>query len=274
MGFKSYWDDSEDDGSKMFGVGGFIGPDRGWSGLESRWLSALPTGINYFHSTDCFSGNGQFEPKKGFPVKQRAALLDKLSDVICETDVKLICHAIDVPKYMHFAPKRIENDFLGNKYRACFEACIQSACRDYMQPSNSPEPKETGDVCNIYYENSEYSHSVQRALRDLRGDALIWWRSRVGTATPGTKAGPKAIPLLQVADLGAFLGTKHVSDAPDGRIPWRPYYQKLVSAGRVWTSGRITRSSLGFLYALFQTREHPEILDEVWDGSDKEEKEQ
>lgn len=97
------------------------------------------------------AATGNLNPKRAFQSNRGLHLLDKLCDLICETDVKLISHVIDVPKYMHFAPKRIENDFLGNKYRACFEACIQSACREYLEPSNSPEPKETGDVCDIYY---------------------------------------------------------------------------------------------------------------------------
>ena len=98
MLFQSYWDDSEDTASKLFGVGGFVGPENAWNTLEPRWLASLPEGIDFFHATDCFSGNNQFEPQKGFPRERRSELLDRLTDLICETNIKLFCRAIDVPK--------------------------------------------------------------------------------------------------------------------------------------------------------------------------------
>ncbi len=128
MLYKSYWDDSEDHATKLFGVGGFVGPESAWDQLEAEWLGSLPPEIEFFHATDCFSGNNQFEPRRGFPRQRRIELLDKLTDLVCQADVRLISRAIEVPKYVNFAPKRIENEFLGNKYVACFDANIQTAC--------------------------------------------------------------------------------------------------------------------------------------------------
>src|SRR5215469_798711 len=151
MLFRCYFDDSADDATKLFGVGGFVGPDAVWDELQSQWLKALPAGIEFFHATDCFSGNNQFEPKRGFSVERRITLLDLLVGIVCRSDIKLICRVIDVPKYVRFAPKRIENDFLGNQYVACVDANIQTVCRDYMSPPGQPSPVETGDVCAIFY---------------------------------------------------------------------------------------------------------------------------
>jgi hypothetical protein len=268
--FRSYLDDSEHSATKLYGVGGFVGPVGVWDKLEQQWVAALPAGIKYFNASTCFVGSEQFTPAKGFDIPKRIELLNVLTDLVCQTDIKLICETIDSPVYMNFAPAPIENLFLGNKHAVCFEAAVMSACRDYMQPSGTPHPVDTGDACDIFYEASEYSDSVQRKLRNLREDESLWWRSRIGKATPGTKTGHCAIPLLQVADLGVFLGTKRIADAPDGKIPWRPHWDKLERAGKVWSRGKINRSSLGLLWALFNTQRHPEVLDEVWD-SDKSE---
>jgi hypothetical protein len=170
MLFRSYFDDSEDGGTRLFGVGGFVGHDDVWDELEAKWLDALPSEIEYFHATDCFSGNNQFEPKRGFPRERRVELLEQLTDLVCQTDVKLICWTIDAPIYERFAPKRIENVFLGNKYRACFENCLRSACADYMQPLDERLPIDAGDLCAIFYEESDYTESV---VRCVRGPATI-----------------------------------------------------------------------------------------------------
>jgi hypothetical protein len=76
--------------------------------------------------------------------------------------------------------------------------------------------------------------------------------------------GSRRIPLLQVADLGAFLGTKWVAEAKDGAIPWRPYYDKLYEAGRVWALPRLSKQKLNFALTIFNIQKTPSILDEVW----------
>ena len=228
MLFSSYFDDSDDNTTNLFGVGGFVGPDHAWGMLEGQWLDLLPDGITYFHASDCFTGNNEFEPARGFGRQRRIDLIDRLTDLICATDIRLFCRAIDVPKYVHFAPKYIENNFLGNKYVACFDYDVQDVCRDYMQPHGEPHAIDTGDVCAIFYEESDYSNSVARHVNAIRNDAALWWHNRVGNATPGTKIGPAGIPLLQVADLGAFLGTKYAGNSPNRNIPWQPYWDKPV----------------------------------------------
>ena len=267
MLFKSYSDDSADRDGSTFGVGGFVGPEIAWGQLEPKWLAALPSDMDYFHATDCFSGNNQFEPSKGWKIERRKELIGNLTDLICETDIKLIGHAIDVPYYIQKAPKKIENNFLGNKYVACFDANVQNICRDYMSPQGSSFPAETGDVCAFFYEESIYATSVTRHVMLLKEDKELWYRSRIGNPTSGTKTGSGAIPLLQVADLGAFLGTKHAAEAADQRIPWRPYWDKLWNAGRIWGFPRLTKQKLSFLYAIFGIQQKPELLDEVWPES-------
>lgn len=243
MIYQTYWDDSEEDKSKYFGVGGFIGQEAAWKDLEPKWLAALPDGVEYFHATDCFSGNNQFEPANGFDPPRRIALLDKLTDLICDSDIKLICSAMDVPYYARLAGRKKYDNFLGNQYIACFNENLIAACRDYMNPDNEPFLVETGDVCAIFYEESRYSESVSKFIRSLRNDAFVDWRNRIGNPVPGTKTGNAAIPLLQVADFGVFLGTKHIADAKDGAIPWRPYYEKIRRAGRVWRTPHLSRQA-------------------------------
>ena len=106
MLFRSYFDDSSDTDDLIFGVGGFVGQDSAWEQLEPKWLASLPEGIEYFHATDCFSGNGQFQPAKGFDIPDRIALIDKLTDLVCKAEIKLLGHAIDVPYFVQLSPRK------------------------------------------------------------------------------------------------------------------------------------------------------------------------
>jgi hypothetical protein len=51
-----------------------------------------------------------------------------------------------------------------------------------------------------------------------------------------------------VADLGAFLGGKRAMDSPQGKIPWRPYYEKLEKAGRILQTVVVTEDELDTFY--------------------------
>jgi hypothetical protein len=79
--------------------------------------------------------------------------------------------------------------------------------------------------------------------------------------TYGTKTGPAGLPLLQVADLGAFLSAKHISRAPDGKISWQQLYEKLKNAGRVYRTVQADEHSLKVLH---QT--HEELKQEAAEG--------
>jgi len=105
--FRRYSDDSADHEGSVFGVGGFVGPLDAWKKLEPEWLAALPEGIAYFHATDCFTGNNQFEFRKGFSLDRRKSLLDRLTDLICGTETRVVGHAVDVPYYVRLAPNKL-----------------------------------------------------------------------------------------------------------------------------------------------------------------------
>ena len=272
MLFREYIDESESSDSKTLSVGGFVGQDSVWDQLETDWLDSLPEGISYFHATDCFGGNNEFEPSKGFDIPDRMRLLDRLTDLVCATDIRLICHGIDVPAYKVHAPKKKKiNDFLVNEYIAPFEAAIETACRDFIPtPGFAQGILDTGDICAIFFEENDYLHIALEAVRKMRKDQILWWRDRIGNPTHGAKTGSSAIPLLQVADLGVFLGGKVISNAPDGRIPWRPYYEKLKSANRVWPIGpKLGPKSLAVLKAIQETLEREKQGKEsFWDEID------
>jgi len=88
-----------------------------------------------------------------------------------------------------------------------------------MNKPGEPMPHEVDDLCDFFVEQNEYTPSAFRMLDNIRNDEIVWWRKRIGNLTPGTKSGSLAIPLLQVADLGAFLAAKKVAAAPDGKMP-------------------------------------------------------
>jgi len=53
-----------------------------------------------------------------------------------------------------FFSNLLENNFLGNKHVACFDANVQTICRDYTSPSplEEPFPLESGDMRDFFYE--------------------------------------------------------------------------------------------------------------------------
>jgi hypothetical protein len=253
MLFRQYLDESESPDGSMLAVGGFIGPDSVWDKLESGWLDSLPRSVSYFHATDCFSGNSEFEPKYGFDIPVRIALLDQLTDLICESNLKLICRGIDVVAYKRHARKPTRNEFLVNKYVAPFEWAVQSACRDFMPTPGFPLGAETGDVCALFFEENDFLQTALDAVDRMRSDQNIWWRNRIGEATHGTKT---SIPLLQVADLGVFLGGKFITGTPPGKIAWRPYYDKLERAGKLWNKPtKLTKDDLAVFAGLHEALE-------------------
>ena len=90
-------------------------------------------------------------------------------------------------------------------------------------------------ICASFSSNkTNIPPSAFRMLDNIRKDEIVWLRKRIGNLTPGTKSGRLAIPLLQVADLGAFLAAKKVAAAPDGKIPWSKYYEKLEKGKRIF----------------------------------------
>jgi hypothetical protein len=172
----------------------------------------------------------------------------------------LICHGINLAAYKVHAPKKRVNDFLINEYVAPFQASVQTACRDYLPlPEGFPSDMESGDICALFFEENDYIdyiHTAIESVRLMREDQELWWRSRIGKLTHGTKTGPAAIPLLQIADLGVFLGGRVIGESPDGRIPWTRYYEKLRKAKRVWgRPGKISKNQISILKGLHETLE-------------------
>jgi hypothetical protein len=152
-------------------------------------------------------------------------------------------------------PKR--NDFLMNRYAAPFGGVVALACQAM---GNTPEPDDweilrNGDhweQCAFFIESSEYDASAADTIAGMRNDQLLWYRNRIGRDNYGTKTGPDAIPLLQVADLGAYLAARHRGNAREGKIWWKKYYEKLKAARRVYPPVLADEASLRKLNAMRQ----------------------
>jgi hypothetical protein len=109
---------------------------------------------------------------------------------------------------------------------------------------------ENGDkwgTCNFFVERNQYSASAERTLQEMRTSSRLWYRNRIGIDSYGSKHGRDRIPLLQVADLGAFLVAKRVSDSGEGRISWRNYYERIRAAGRIHGIGYLRGDFIGQL---------------------------
>jgi hypothetical protein len=253
--FSAYLDESEESSVGVYAVGGFVGKAEVWEALTTKWLDCLPTGITCFHATDCFTGNKQFE---GLDIPERVEILDKLTDVILAHQVRLIGYGLDAKTYTKLAPKAKQNEFLENKYAAPFGGAIQLACEamgNLPTPDNIWGILEQGErwqQCAFFIESNEYSASAKRTIANMRNSRDLWFRDRIGTETFGTKSGRDGIPSLQVADLGAFLATKYISKCPEGKISWKPYYEKLKSARRVCRTVQADEYSLNALHQTYE----------------------
>lgn len=235
--FCSYLDESEDTTAGVYAVGGFIGKAAVWDILEPEWLKSLPQQITAFHATDCFTGNKEF---KSMDIPDRVALLDKLTDVIVAHEVKLVGYGLDAKTYQAVASKKKQNAFLGNKYAAPLGGVVELACKA-MGSVPGPEDiwkvlddGETWGQSDFVIESNEYSASAKHTIESMRQAKALWFRHRIGKDAYGTKNGTTGIPLLQVADLGAFMAAKYIGKVPDGKIPWQGYYQKLVDSKRIY----------------------------------------
>jgi len=164
--------------------------------------------------------------------------LDQLADLLAGRELWLVSYAIDGVAYKKFARRPKRNEFLGNRYAAPLGGVVGQVCEAM---GNTPEPDDwevltVGDdweQCAFFIESSDYDASASETIAGMRADRQLWYRNRIGKEKFGSKSGPGAIPLLQVADLGAYLAAKHRANSPEGRISWRTYYDKLRSAGRV-----------------------------------------
>lgn len=105
--YLTYIDESSESADAVFAVGGFCGLKHEWKAIEPLWLASLPTGIDYFHATDCFGGRAQF---KGMTIPERVKLLDNLTDLIVARELYLAVGVMDVPAYKQFSPKHLENE--------------------------------------------------------------------------------------------------------------------------------------------------------------------
>jgi hypothetical protein len=249
--FRTYLDESEETTSGIYAVGGFVGKAADWEALEPEWVKALPPSVSCFHATDCFTGNKEFEE---MDIPERVALLDHLTDLLVSRNLYLLAYGIDAAKYQQFAPKRLKNDFLGNKYAAPFGGIVEQAC---IVLGNSPGPEgvwkvleegENWEQSAFYIESNEYSASAARTISDIRKDPNLWWRHRIGREFYGQKVGTEGIPLLQVADLGAYLGTKQLAKVPESKISWKRYFEKFQTAKRVGPILWVDERSLKLLY--------------------------
>lgn len=255
---RAYLDESEEPGRSIYAVGGFVGKPEVWDDLQPKWLAALPAGITHFHSTDCFTGNNEF---KGTDIPERIGLLDKLTDLILGHHIFLLAGTVLTPIFKEFAPKKFTNDFGGNVYTAPLEFAVQNACHSM---DDSPIPRDIDGQCSFFMESNQYAESAKRKMQQLRDDPNLWWRARIGKDSYGTKAGPASLPMLQVADLGAFLSAKAVAKAPQGRIEWWPYLEKLTKGNRVFGITHLDEKSLRVTHAV-----HKAIESGDWSTVDK-----
>jgi hypothetical protein len=245
--FRAYLDDSANTEDTFFIVGGFVGHDKAWRSLEPKWKDALPSCLEYFHTADCFTGSGQFK-EKNIDIPERVRLLDTLTDLITKHDIRLIACGLPTKKYANLAPKKKSNDFWRNRYVAVFGDAVRLACEYAVSPAPLDVSNKSAHVCHLWWEDGEYCFGAREFIKDAKRNSTFWWRTAIGTDTYGDKEGPAKIELLQVADFGAFFGSKKIANSSAGTIPWEPYYKRLDEAGKILKIIAVTEVELDIFY--------------------------
>ena len=194
--FRAYIDETANTEDTFFIVGGFVGHDDAWRSLEPKWLAALPPYLDYFHATDCFSGGGQFK-ENHIDIPERIQLLDALTDLVAEHDIRLIACRLPTTRFMALSPKKITNDFWRNRFVGLFPDVVRMACQYAIGSVSPPDPPKTTDhICHIWWEENQYTVGAVEFITEARKNPAFWWNIVLGTHAYGNKKGPAKIDLL------------------------------------------------------------------------------
>jgi len=234
MAIRFYGDESEDQGSKVMAIAGFIGMAEEWDDLQEKWIARVkPTGVSAYHMTDCECGLGEFSEKNGWSPKDRQQLTTDLIDLIIQHKIFLIGEGLLLDDYKEIPPVTESGDRLGrDKWHMAFQGVLHEAA---MSLGDECPPEET---IAFFFDWKDKQGSARFFFDYMKTEEkLSSWHHRLGTLTFGHKEFDVAgsIPLLQVADIAAVETRKRIGNPiTHPHIPVRKSFLRLKEAHRIW----------------------------------------
>lgn len=189
-----YFDESGTHGeSRITAIGGLMGSKEEWESVESQWLDAIDVfadvGLTWFHSSECESGDGEFEP---IPVELRYAFANRLSRILASHKLLPVWsavvnedwrEAVDDPAFLDAYPKPLH---------LCFSYCAQRLAEGSANLTGG------SSVAVVYAEQPEYQDRFEE----------IWiaykQKKRAANLRSFTIASSRDCIPLQAADLVAY----------------------------------------------------------------------
>lgn len=190
----AYFDESgTHSGSRITAIGGLLGTKEMWLSVEDQWAVALDDysefGLTWFHSTDCDSGNGEFER---VPVELRYALANRLARILADQNLLPVWSSVVTEDW-----DNVVNDptFL-KVYPAplylCFAYCAQKLAEGSIQLADGTS------VAVVYSEQPEFEDRISEIWNAYRRN------KRASKLSSFSTASPKDVVPLQAADLVAY----------------------------------------------------------------------
>ena len=215
---KAYIDESipRRSASPYMCVGGYLFKEDKAEDMSRKWDGYLKSrGIQYFHMTDCATGNGQF---KTWKVSERDKLVRNFIRRIKQTSAFGFSVSIDVP--VHEGIFQYYNEIPSAYALACFASMI--LIRKWADRANYE-----GDIFYIF----EAGHKDQKNANQFILDRIEAPDKKKSYRYIGHEFAEKEKePLLQSGDLMAWQHSKSYVNQLEGR-PIRRDFQALVRPG-------------------------------------------
>jgi Protein of unknown function (DUF3800) len=137
MVFQCFLDDSKDqDQSKVFVSGGFIGNKEGWGELRVAWSKRLrECGVEYFKTSEYKMLRGQFEQFRAYPPPKGREKANEVRDSLLAIprnlhNIKAVACVIPVDDYAKVCAREEAQDFFAAKpYRRALEGIFNEVVR-------------------------------------------------------------------------------------------------------------------------------------------------
>jgi Protein of unknown function (DUF3800) len=221
---KAFFDDSgTHDRSDVVVMGGVIAPDESRAALEPKWQDVLDKfGIEKMHMSHCERRWGEFKHKERV---ERDEIIERFSDLICETGGRLLASAVSRKVWDSVTAKvptlglafKEPIDFL-------FNTCMRRALESRRVSADGPEQVE------VIFDTRDKNI---RFWRDLASRYERNFPSRLVGYSFGQMANSKP---LQAADMVAYEAFVHQCrfEKTGENFSHRPNMVKLMSSLAVW----------------------------------------
>jgi hypothetical protein len=199
-----------------------VGRNKEWKPLEREWNASLNShGIDYLHTTDAVTFNGEFERQKGWDEAKRDAFMNECAQVLCNHVIEFGSSKPVKPGLIPYTVTIVLKDF--RQYQTDNPSGPQDAT-EILATCALWHAFECfklceGDFLQMYFDQNEpfYGHVKDRLtnprfIRDAKAHGLD-----VGRRLFAAETNMRSVAALQAADLLAYC----VANSYNVRFSWQ-----------------------------------------------------